>query len=78
MDANGDCKVCDDGDMMENGSCAAVSSCGIDHCVECTGYNGKAECIKCKNNFVVMTYESSEDEEIKTKCIHENGRIIGC
>ncbi len=64
---------------MENGSCVAVSGCGIHYCRECTGYNGKAVCVKCKANFVVLPYESSEEQDVThTKCVHENGRIIGC
>ena len=76
LDSNGDCKLCRDANLMKNGVCSS-EGCGISHCSVCSNYFNEPQCELCKENFVVYPY-ANEDGNNKTRCIHENGRTVGC
>ena len=66
LDLNGDCKICQDGKLMEEGKCLS-KSCDISDCILCSNYYGSPQCELCKPNFVVYPYNSND--KVYTKCI---------
>lgn len=76
-DVNGDCKYCLDRRLMKDGVCNKDNnSCSTPNCKLCSNYFGLEQCELCKDNFMVYPYD---DKGItKTRCVHENGRTVGC
>lgn len=69
--------MCDNQKMAVKGQCVEEKKCLVENCDICYLKGNKEECYLCANGLTVFTYLNIHNE-IETKCILENAKILNC
>lgn len=74
---NGDCVMCDERKLVEDGKCEDGPNCDLRDCALCSKNGGVENCVSCNKGLVLHSF-LNDDKEWEQKCILQNAGTLNC